>query len=97
LITILLFFQIPAVLATDEFDPGILLFMIITTNIIMTISLIQTGLEIKPVLTDRQPSGGQEKKQNGKQQGDKSGKTNGNGNNSNGDKPAGGSNTKDLI
>jgi NhaP-type Na+/H+ or K+/H+ antiporter len=97
LITILLFFQIPAVLATDEFDPGILLFMIITTNIIMTISLIQTGLEIKPVLTDHQPSGGQEKKQNGKQQGDKSGKTNGNGNNSNGDKPAGGSNTKDLI
>ncbi|MFZ6050476.1 cation:proton antiporter domain-containing protein [Halocola ammonii] len=72
LITILLFFGIPAELATDEFEPGILLFMIITTNIIMTISLIQTGLEIKPVLTDHQPSSS--KKQNGKQNGDNSGK-----------------------
>lgn len=56
LITILLFFAIPEELSTDDFDPGILLFMIITTNVIMTISLIQTGLEIKPVLTDHQPS-----------------------------------------
>ena len=40
LITILLFFAIPAELATDQFNSGILLTTVLTTSIIMTIALI---------------------------------------------------------
>ena len=41
LITVLLFFSIPSELAIEGFNQGILLFIIIATNIVMTISLIQ--------------------------------------------------------
>lgn len=47
LITILLFFQIGGKypdLVVEEFDQGILLFVILATSIVMTISLIQNGL-----------------------------------------------------
>ena len=40
LITILLFYKIPEYLVTENFSQGILLFVIIGTSIIMTISLI---------------------------------------------------------
>ena len=40
LITILLFFAIPAELATDQFNSGILLTTVLTTSVIMTIALI---------------------------------------------------------
>ena len=43
LITILLFFAIPANLQQDNFDPGILLYVIILSSIVMTYSLIQQG------------------------------------------------------
>ncbi|MAT55467.1 MAG: sodium:proton exchanger [Saprospirales bacterium] len=40
LITILLFYNIPKQLETDLFDPGILLFIIITTSLLMTFALV---------------------------------------------------------
>ncbi|MFT4660004.1 MAG: NhaP-type Na+/H+ or K+/H+ antiporter [Patiriisocius sp.] len=43
LITILLFFGIPAKYASDNFDTGILLFAIISTSLIMTYALISDG------------------------------------------------------
>lgn len=52
LITILLFFQIYSVYpqyATDTFDRGILLQVILITSLLMTISLIQNGIGIKEV------------------------------------------------
>jgi len=48
LITILLFFAIPEEYASVAFDSGILLFVILTSSFIMTISLIQNGFDIKP-------------------------------------------------
>ncbi len=48
LITIILFFAIPAEYTSVAFDSGILLFVILTTSFIMTISLIQNGFKIKP-------------------------------------------------
>ncbi len=48
LITIILFFAIPAKYTSPAFDSGILLFVILTTSFIMTISLIQNGFKIKP-------------------------------------------------
>ncbi len=48
LITILLFFAIPASHTSEAFDSGILLFVILTSSFIMTISLIQNGFDIKP-------------------------------------------------
>jgi len=48
LITILLFFAIPAAYTSAAFDSGILLFVILTSSFIMTISLIQNGFDIKP-------------------------------------------------
>ena len=43
LITILLFFSIPASYQNSEFNTGILLYIILITNIIMAISLMTTG------------------------------------------------------
>ena len=43
LITILLFFAIPATYSTDVFDPGILLYVIIISSLIMTFSLIRNS------------------------------------------------------
>ena len=40
MITILLFYNIPKQLETDLFDPGILLFIIITTSLLMTFALV---------------------------------------------------------
>ncbi len=40
LITILLFYNIPQALKTEAFDPGILLFIIITTSLLMTLALV---------------------------------------------------------
>ncbi len=48
LITILLFFAIPEEYTSVAFDSGILLFVILTSSFIMTISLIQNGFKIKP-------------------------------------------------
>ncbi|MFK7756317.1 MAG: cation:proton antiporter [Flavobacteriales bacterium] len=48
LITIILFFAIPVEYTSVAFDSGILLFVILTTSFIMTISLIQNGFKIKP-------------------------------------------------
>jgi NhaP-type Na+/H+ or K+/H+ antiporter len=47
LITILLFFGIPDEAQSDNFDNSIVLFVVITTSLIMTISLIQNGIGIK--------------------------------------------------
>ncbi|MEM1322636.1 MAG: cation:proton antiporter [Bacteroidota bacterium] len=41
LITILLFFAIPASLEVESFDPGILLYVILISSVIMTVSLIK--------------------------------------------------------
>lgn len=49
LITILLYFSIPAALATDEFNRGVLLYVILMTSIIMAISLIAKGKHLEPV------------------------------------------------
>jgi len=43
LITVLLFFSIPAEYLSDDFDSGILLFAIIATSLIMTSALISNG------------------------------------------------------
>ncbi|MEM7513668.1 MAG: cation:proton antiporter [Bacteroidota bacterium] len=43
LITVLLFFGIPAELQVEAFNPGILLFIIIATSIVMTFALIADG------------------------------------------------------
>ncbi len=48
LITILLFFAIPESLQVSSFDPGILLFTIIITNITMTLALVVGASEVKP-------------------------------------------------
>ncbi len=47
LITILLFYQIPRRYMDRDFDSGILLYTILITSIIMTISLIKNGLRIE--------------------------------------------------
>jgi NhaP-type Na+/H+ or K+/H+ antiporter len=49
LITILVFFSIPASLANEEFNSGILLYVILVTSLIMAISLISKGKHIEPV------------------------------------------------
>ena len=49
LITILLYFSIPEALATDEFNTGILLYVILLTSIIMAIGLIAKGKHLEPV------------------------------------------------
>ncbi len=49
LITILLFFAIPANLETDDFDSGILLYAILITSIVMALALIAKGKHIEPV------------------------------------------------
>lgn len=49
LITILLFFSIPANLQTDTFNEGILLYTILLTSILMAIGLIMKGKHIQPV------------------------------------------------
>lgn len=51
LITILLFFAIPAELATDQFNSGILLSTVLVTSIIMTIALIVKPEEAAPTNT----------------------------------------------
>ena len=43
LITILLFFSIPAAYQTDDFKPVILFYIILITNIVMSISLMVRG------------------------------------------------------
>ena len=48
LITVLLFFSIPEALQTDGFNAGVLLFVIIITSVIMTLSLILGGNRIEP-------------------------------------------------
>lgn len=47
LITILLFYAIPQDMKVDNFDPGILLFIIITSSIAMTISLVNYKRRLK--------------------------------------------------
>jgi Kef-type K+ transport system membrane component KefB len=47
LITVLLFFQIPAIYLSEDFDPGIMLFVIIATSLIMTSALISNGKSAK--------------------------------------------------
>lgn len=47
LITVLLFFGIPQANRINDFESGIVLFVIITTSLIMTISLIQDGFGIR--------------------------------------------------
>lgn len=58
LITVLLFFSIPAEFTNENFDPGILLFTIITTSLIMTSSLIRRGRQLS--LEDPIPNEGEE-------------------------------------
>ncbi|UII22475.1 cation:proton antiporter domain-containing protein [Fulvivirga ligni] len=49
LITILLFFDIPLALQSDNFSSGILLYTILITSVIMAIALIASGKHIEPV------------------------------------------------
>ncbi len=49
LITILLFFAIPAEYQTEAFDSGILLYTIIISCVIMAVSLVATGKKVIPV------------------------------------------------
>ena len=49
LITILLFFAIPASVQSDNFSSGILLYTILITSIIMALALIAKGKHIEPV------------------------------------------------
>lgn len=59
LITILLFFKIPNEAPVEWVDPnfneGILLFVIITTSIVMMVSLIQNGFRPDPTMTETLP------------------------------------------
>lgn len=59
LITILLFFKIPKEAPVEWIDPqfneGILLFVIITTSIVMMVSLIQNGLRPDPAMGENLP------------------------------------------
>jgi NhaP-type Na+/H+ or K+/H+ antiporter len=48
LITILLFFAIPAELQQEVFNPGVLLFIILITSVAMTLALILSGKKIEP-------------------------------------------------
>ncbi|MEM9672805.1 MAG: cation:proton antiporter [Cyclobacteriaceae bacterium] len=48
LITILLFFSIPAEMQSQNFNSGVLLFVIIITSIVMTLGLVLTGTKITP-------------------------------------------------
>ena len=48
LITVLLFFSIPIEMATDNFNAGVLLFIVIISSIVMTLSLILGGTKIEP-------------------------------------------------
>lgn len=48
LITILLFFSIPVEMQTEQFNSGVLLFVILLTGIIMTLGLILGGNTIQP-------------------------------------------------
>jgi len=48
LITILLFFSIPAGMQSENFNSGVLLFVIIISSIAMTLALVLTGTKITP-------------------------------------------------
>lgn len=48
LITILLFFSIPAEMQAEQFNAGVLLFIILLTNIIMTLAFVLGGKKIEP-------------------------------------------------
>ena len=48
LITILLFFGIPETLQSEEFNAGILLFIILISSIAMTLALVMSGKKIEP-------------------------------------------------
>jgi len=49
LITILLFFAIPASIQTDDFSSGILLYTILITSVVMALALIAKGKHLEPV------------------------------------------------
>ncbi|MEJ2005115.1 MAG: cation:proton antiporter, partial [Cyclobacteriaceae bacterium] len=49
LITILLFFAIPVTIQTEVFNPGILLYTILITSMIMALALIAKGKHLEPV------------------------------------------------
>ena len=49
LITILVFFSIPEALTSEEFNSGILLYVILLTSLIMAVSLMYKGQHIEPV------------------------------------------------
>ncbi|MGB3850815.1 MAG: cation:proton antiporter [Tunicatimonas sp.] len=48
LITVLLFFSIPDELFSPNFNSGVLLFMIIISSVVMTLSLVLGGTQIRP-------------------------------------------------
>ena len=48
LITVLLFFSIPDELFSPNFNTGVLLFMIIISSVVMTLSLVLGGTQIRP-------------------------------------------------
>ncbi len=48
LITVLLFFSIPDELISPNFNSGVLLFMIIISSVVMTLSLVLGGTQIRP-------------------------------------------------
>jgi NhaP-type Na+/H+ or K+/H+ antiporter len=48
LITVLLFFSIPDELLSPNFNSGVLLFMIIISSVVMTLSLVLGGTQIRP-------------------------------------------------
>lgn len=48
LVTILLFFSIPAEMRAEQFNAGVLLFVILLTSIIMTLALVLGGNKIEP-------------------------------------------------
>lgn len=61
LITILLFYSIPSDLVVDEFNPGILLLIILASSIIMAISLIRYRRKVKEQESLPEPSNDLEK------------------------------------
>jgi len=48
LVTILLFFSIPSEMQVDNFNSGILLFVVLITSFAMTFALVLSGKKIQP-------------------------------------------------
>ena len=55
LITVLLFYSIPSEVSQTQFEPGIILWIVLITSVYMSVGLIKNGREVKKQLELEHP------------------------------------------